>query len=47
VEKGETLAVIHYNETKWLSQAEERIRKAYTIGTEKRGEFRLVHETIQ
>jgi pyrimidine-nucleoside phosphorylase len=47
VEKGETLAVIHYNDTKWLSQAQERVRTAYTIGAEKRGEFRLVHETIQ
>jgi len=47
VEKGEPLAVIHYNDSKWLSQAAERIRNAYTIGAEKRGEFTLVHETIQ
>lgn len=47
VEKGEPLAVLHYNESAWLEKAEELIQNAYTIETEKRGEFRLVHETIQ
>ena len=47
VETGEPLAVIHYNDSAWVDRAEELIRKAYTIETEKRGKFRLVHETIQ
>ena len=47
VSKGDTLAVLHYNDKKNLEEARQKLLKAFTITTEKKDKNQLIYETIK
>jgi pyrimidine-nucleoside phosphorylase len=46
VQKGETLATIHFNNQKGLEQAAALIENAYDIGMDSPDPFQLIHEVV-
>ncbi|MCK8816595.1 pyrimidine-nucleoside phosphorylase [Natroniella sulfidigena] len=46
IKKGDTLAVLHYNDEQRLVEAKEKLLAAYQIGSKKPEQNRLIHEII-
>lgn len=47
VDKGETLAVLHYNKEKNLAEAKEKLISAFTITAEKQKKKKLIYKIIK
>jgi pyrimidine-nucleoside phosphorylase len=46
VEKGETIATLHYNCRSGIEKASELVKTAYSIGSDRPPRFQLVYEVI-
>jgi len=47
INKGETLAVLHYNDSKNLAEAKKKLLEAFTITKKREKKNKLIYEIIK